>query len=38
MDGLRSNPLVPAHVPKAHPLVTREYSLFTPAIARRFAV
>lgn len=34
MDGLMSNPLVPAHVPKAHPLVTREYSLFTPAIAK----
>ena len=27
-------PLVPEHVPRDHPLVTRDYSLFTPAIER----
>lgn len=34
MEAFTSTPLVPAHVPGNHPLVTREYSLFTPAIAQ----
>ncbi|MFN7664046.1 MAG: ATP-binding protein, partial [Inhella sp.] len=33
MDVRTPQPLVPAHVPRNHPVVTREYSLFTPAIA-----
>lgn len=27
-------PLVPAHIPRDHPLVTRDYSLYTPPIQR----
>ena len=27
-------PLVAAHLPRDHPLITRDYSLFTPAIAQ----
>lgn len=34
MEAHTPQPLVPAHVPRNHPVVTREYSLFTPAIAR----
>lgn len=33
MEAYTRTPLVPAHVPKDHPVVTREYSLFTPAIS-----
>lgn len=33
MEAYTHTPLVPAHVPKDHPVVTREYSLFTPAIS-----
>jgi AAA domain len=32
MEAQSPRPLVPAHVPRNHPVVTREYSLFTPAI------
>lgn len=32
METVSSTPLVPQHVPRDHPLVTRDYSLFTPAI------
>ena len=34
MDAWTSTPLVAEHVPKNHPLVTRDYSLYTPAIAQ----
>ena len=34
MDAHTSAPLVAAHLPRTHPLVTRDYSLFTPAIAQ----
>jgi hypothetical protein len=27
-----AQPLIPSHVPREHPVVTREYSLFTPSI------
>lgn len=33
MQAYASSPLVPPHLPKNHPVVTRDYSLFTPAIA-----
>lgn len=33
MDTWTGSPLVAEHIPKNHPLVTREYSLYTPAIA-----
>jgi hypothetical protein len=32
MEAHTPEPLVPPHLPRDHPLVTREYSLFTPAI------
>lgn len=34
MDAYTSAPLVAGHLPTNHPLITRDYSLFTPAIAR----
>jgi hypothetical protein len=34
MDAWTAAPLVAAHIPKNHPLVTRDYSLYTPAIAQ----
>lgn len=33
MDAYTPAPLVPAHLPRDHPLVTRDYSLYTPPIA-----
>lgn len=34
MSALSAVPLVPVDFPRDHPLVTRDYSLFTPAIAQ----
>jgi hypothetical protein len=34
MQAYSSTPLVPAHLPRDHPLVTRDYSLFTMAIGQ----
>jgi len=34
MEAYTAAPLVPAHLPRDHPLVTRDYSLFTPSIER----
>jgi hypothetical protein len=34
MGGAFDDPLVPGHLPRDHPLVTRDYCLFTPAIAQ----
>lgn len=34
MDAWTSTPLVPSHLPRNHPLITRDYSLYTPAIAQ----
>ena len=33
MEAYSSSPLVADHLPKNHPVVTRDYSLFTPAIS-----
>ncbi|MEX8492677.1 ATP-binding protein [Sphaerotilus sp.] len=33
MEACASTPLVAEHLPKNHPVVTRDYSLFTPAIS-----
>ena len=33
MDAYASSPLVAEHLPRDHPVVTRDYSLFTPAIS-----
>lgn len=33
MEAYSSSPLVAEHLPKNHPVVTRDYSLFTPAIS-----
>ena len=33
MEAFPSSPLVADHLPKSHPVVTRDYSLFTPAIS-----
>ena len=32
MEAYTATPLVPPHLPRDHPLVTRDYSLFTLAI------
>lgn len=34
MQTCESAPLIAAHLPRDHPLVTRDYSLFTPAIGQ----
>jgi hypothetical protein len=34
MDAWTATPLVAEHIPRHHPLVTRDYSLYTPAIAQ----
>ncbi len=33
MEAVSSSPLVAEHLPRDHPVVTRDYSLFTPAIS-----
>ena len=33
MDAYSMSPLVADHLPQNHPVVTRDYSLFTPAIS-----
>lgn len=38
MEAATSSRLVPDHIPRDHPLVTRDYSLFTPAIAQMVEV